>query len=62
MIILEKEKKNKRKLDREEYGYGFDISADDLGVIGKNNQAKKQNNNENKEKPQNKTNPATINE
>ena len=62
MIILVKDKRNKSGLDREEYGYGFDISADDLGVIGKNNQAKKQNNNENKEKPQNKTSPATLNE
>lgn len=62
VIILAKDNRNKKGLDREEFGFGFDISADDLGVIGKNNQAKKQNSNENKEKPQNKTNPATLNE
>lgn len=62
MIILAKDKQNKRGLDREEFGYGFDISADDLAVIGKNKQAKKQNHNDNKEKPQNKTSPATLNE
>lgn len=28
--------------DREEYGYGYDISIDDLGVIGQNDAAKKQ--------------------
>ncbi|MFJ7737380.1 hypothetical protein ACIQ2D_13795 [Lysinibacillus sp. NPDC097287] len=59
---MSKDNRNKKGLDREEFGFGFDISADDLGVIGKNNQAKKQNTNENKEKPQNKTNPATLNE
>ena len=31
---------NKKPLDREEYGYGFDISVDDLAVIGQNQQAK----------------------
>ena len=34
----------KNNLDREEYGYGFDISVDDMGVIGKNNDVKKNNN------------------
>ena len=62
VIILTKENPNKKGLGREEFGYGFDISTDDLSVIGKNNQAKKQNANENKEKPQNKKNPATLNE
>lgn len=62
VIILTKENRKKNGLDREEFGYGFDISADDLGVIGKNNQAKKQNTNENKEKPQNKKTPETLNE
>ena len=38
MINLTKE--NKKSLDREEYGFGFDISVDDLGVIGQNQQAK----------------------
>ncbi|EMR06177.1 hypothetical protein C772_01822 [Bhargavaea cecembensis DSE10] len=28
--------------NREEYGYGYDISIDDLGVIGQNDAAKKQ--------------------
>lgn len=28
--------------NREEYGYGYDISIDDLGVIGQNEAAKKQ--------------------
>lgn len=60
--MLTKENRNKKEVDREEFGYGFDISADDLGVIGKNNQAKKQNINENKEKPQNKKTPETLNE
>ncbi|QDP99936.1 hypothetical protein FOH38_05030 [Lysinibacillus fusiformis] len=55
------EKQKKRQLDREEYGYGFDISVDDLGVIGQNEQAKKQNDNENKDKPHNKDNPSIIN-
>ncbi|UXJ71222.1 hypothetical protein [Lysinibacillus fusiformis] len=59
--MLTKDKRNKKNLDREEYGYGFDISVDDLGVIGQNNEAKKQNDNENKDKPHNKDNPSTIN-
>ncbi|WP_243458277.1 hypothetical protein [Sporosarcina sp. Te-1] len=44
MIPLAKDKKIKKSntLDREEFGYGFDISPDDMGVIGKNDQAKKQ--------------------
>ncbi|WP_391376333.1 hypothetical protein [Lysinibacillus sp. KU-BSD001] len=62
MSLLAKEKKKKNGLDREEYGYGLDISADDLGVIGQNNQAKKQNDNENKDKPENKNNPSILNE
>ncbi|MCG7436902.1 hypothetical protein P4645_17100 [Lysinibacillus fusiformis] len=60
-MMLTKDKRNKKPLDREEYGYGFDISVDDLGVIGQNNEAKKQNNNENKDKPHNKDNPSTLN-
>nr|WP_234007786.1 hypothetical protein [Lysinibacillus sp. FJAT-14745] len=59
MIHLTKE--NKKSLDREEYGFGFDISVDDLAVIGQNQQAKKQNDNENKDKPRNKDNPAKLN-
>ena len=44
VIPLAKEKKIKKgnTLDREEFGYGFDISPDDMDVIGKNDQAKKQ--------------------
>ncbi len=61
VIILANEKRKKRQLNREEYGYGFDISVDDLGVIGQNEQAKKQNDNENKDKPHNKDNPSIIN-
>jgi hypothetical protein len=43
---MAKEKKIKKDntLDREEFGYGFDISPDDMGVIGKNNNVKNKNN------------------
>ncbi|MFC5605117.1 hypothetical protein [Sporosarcina koreensis] len=42
----EKKKKIKKgnTLDREEFGYGFDISPDDMGVIGKNDNVKNKNN------------------
>ncbi|MFJ8513721.1 hypothetical protein [Lysinibacillus xylanilyticus] len=59
--VINLTKENKKGLDREEYGFGFDISVDDLAVIGQNQQAKKQNDNENKDKPRNKNNPAKIN-
>ncbi len=62
VVLLTKEKNKKSGVDREEFGYGFDISVDDLDVIGQNNQAKKQNNNENKEVPKNKNNPSILNE
>lgn len=62
VMVLTKEKRNKKELEREEFGYGYDISPDDLGVIGKNNQAKKQNVNENKEKTPNKKTPELLNE
>jgi len=55
-------KKKDNRLDREEYGYGYDISPDDLGVIGQNNEAKKRNNNENKGKPTTKENPEILNQ
>ena len=44
VISVAKQKKIKKgnTLDREEFGYGFDISPDDMGVIGKNDNAKKQ--------------------
>lgn len=35
-------KNNKNQKDREEYGYGYDRSVDDLQVIGQNNAAKKE--------------------
>lgn len=44
--MKEKKKENRKPgstKDREEYGYGYDISVDDLGVIGQNEAAKKQN-------------------
>ncbi|MDN4606220.1 hypothetical protein [Sporosarcina highlanderae] len=45
-MAKDKEKKIKKgnTLDREEFGYGFDISPDDMGVIGKNNNVKNKNN------------------
>lgn len=56
--------KNKKgnQLNREEYGAGYDLSPDDLDVIGQNKEAKKQNQNENKGKPQNKHNPSRLNQ
>lgn len=60
MNLTNKSKKN--NLDREEYGYGFDLSPDDLDVIGQNEQAKRKNQNENKDKPDNKHNPGRLNE
>lgn len=55
-------KKKGNKLDREEYGHGFDLSPDDFDVIGQNQQAKKQNKNENKGKPDSKNNPSILNQ
>lgn len=55
-------KKKSNNLDREEFGYGYDISPDDLDVIGQNNSAKDKNDNENKDRPTNKTNPSRLNE
>lgn len=55
-------KKKSNNLDREEYGYGYDISPDDLGVIGQNREAKKQNDNENKGKPRTEENPEILNQ
>ena len=38
-------KEHKRKqLDREEFGYGYDISVDDLDTLGQNEAAKKNRN------------------
>ncbi|TQR09247.1 hypothetical protein [Psychrobacillus soli] len=54
--------KNPRKsLDREEYGFGYDVSPDDLDVRGQNKEAKTNNDNENKDKPTNKDNPSRLN-
>lgn len=62
IILSNKNKKRREKgLGREEFGYGYDISADDLGVIGQNKQAKKQHDNENKDKPTSKNNPSILN-
>lgn len=49
---MAKEKKIKKDntLDREEFGYGFDISPDDMGVIGKNDNVKNKNNKTNEDK------------
>ncbi|MCM3744416.1 hypothetical protein M3193_09695 [Sporosarcina luteola] len=49
---MAKEKKIKKgnTLDREEFGYGFDISPDDMGVIGKNDNVKNKNNKTNEDK------------
>jgi len=60
MEVNEMARKNGRH-DREEYGYGYDLSPDDLDVIGQNNDAKKQHKNDNK-KPSNKQNPSRLNE
>lgn len=55
------EKNKKNSLDREEYGHGYDLSPDDFDVVGQNNTAKKNNDNENKDKPSNKNNPSKLN-
>ena len=62
MEVMSVSKKKKNTLDREEYGHGFDLSPDDFDVIGQNDEAKKQNQNENKDKPDNKHNPSRLNE
>jgi len=51
----------KNKVDREEYGHGYDLSPDDFDVIGQNDEAKRKNQNENKDKPDNKHNPSRLN-
>ena len=42
---LNNKKETKNEKDREEYGYGYDRSVDDLDVIGQNKAAKNHNNN-----------------
>lgn len=59
---MAKEKNRKKGLDREEYGYGYDLSPDDFDVIGQNDAAKRKNQNENKGKPDSKNNPSILNE
>lgn len=49
VIILTKEKRNRSGLDQEEFGYGFDLSPDDLDIREENNETK-QNRNDAKEK------------
>jgi len=56
---MKNENKEKSSLDSEEYGY--DLSPDDLDVRVQNNVAKKNNDNENKDKPTNKNNPSKLN-
>lgn len=58
---MPKDKNAKKSLDREEYGYGYDLSPDDLDVRGQNKEAKTCNDNENKDKPTNKKNPSRLN-
>ncbi|WP_342774230.1 hypothetical protein [Lysinibacillus antri] len=58
----ENKKFKSKKLDREEYGHGFDLSPDDFDVVGQNQNAKRQNQNENKGKPDNKHNPSRLNQ
>lgn len=36
----ENKKMKKKKLDREEYGYGYDLSVDELNTVGQNESAK----------------------
>jgi hypothetical protein len=57
-----KDKNKKNSLDREEYGFGYDLSPDDLEVKGQNNKAKKNNDNENKDKPTNQNNQSRLNQ
>ncbi len=59
---MAKDKKSKKGLDREEYGYGFDLSPDDFDVIGQNDEAKRKNQNENRDKPDNEHTPSKLNE
>lgn len=58
---MTKEKNKKNSLDREEYGFGYDLSPDDLDVRGQNEEAKTFNDNENKNKPTNKNKPSRLN-
>ncbi|MFF2753167.1 hypothetical protein ACFVR1_05360 [Psychrobacillus sp. NPDC058041] len=58
---MAKDKNKKNSLDREEYGFGYDLSPDDLEVKGQNNKAKKNNDNENKDKPTNQNSPSRLN-
>lgn len=59
MIILSKEKRKKSELDREEFGYGFDLSPDDLDVRGNNDQTQEQLNNASDQHQYNKKNSST---
>ena len=58
---MAKDKNKKNGLDREEYGFGYDLSPDDLDVRGQNITAKKNNDNENKDKPTDKKSPSRLN-
>lgn len=55
---MAKSKPGKKTMDREEYGYGFDIGVNDLDVIGQNNKAKQQRNNDKKENAKDQKHPS----
>ena len=53
--MSKKNNKNKsNSLDREEYGFGYDVSPDDLDVYVQNNNDQKKKNNEIKDQDNNK--------
>ncbi|MET0959887.1 MAG: hypothetical protein ABWX58_06130 [Psychrobacillus psychrotolerans] len=55
--MTKKNNKNNNKsnsLDREEYGFGYDVSPDDLEVYVQNNNRQKKKNNEIKDQANNK--------
>ena len=47
---MSKNNNKKNSLDREEFGFGYDVSPDDLDVRGQNTDAKNKNNTEDKTK------------
>lgn len=61
-MAKKKKKKKNSNVNREEYGAGYDLSPDDLEVIGQNEIGKAKNDNENKGKPTTKENPSKLNQ
>ncbi len=59
---MAKQKNNKNNVDREEFGYGYDLSPDDLDVVGQNNAAKAKNQNENDGQPSAKETQSKLNQ